>query len=312
MHAADPAEKAASEPSNGSVVVHTLAGKKNLSFYLRCLRSLLDHCADPIRLVIHEDGTFDDEACEQARTILGENLEILLRAEGDERTLDALRPYPHARKLRQESIWGIEFFDPLFSDDSDPLSFYVDADILFLRPFRNLFRRDFLDGKCIFLRDIVWHAYSIRPHHLLGPNPCPRVAQGITTAVVCWDKRLIDWDYLEWFLSKSEFRAIPAWTMPTLQASLALTANGHAVVPEQIVNAYPKAILTPEAFAIHLLGSFRKEWQPEAERAAAQAAREKHPGPQSCRLEPCGPLGPLGLALNQFKRKLNNHLGILW
>lgn len=312
MPAAESAKPTVSEPKDGSVVVRTLAGKKNLSFYLRCLRSLLDHCADPIRLAIHEDGTFDDEAREQAREALGDDLSILPRTEGDERTLDALRPYPHARKLREESIWGVEFFDPLFADNSDPLSFYVDADVLFLRPFRDLFRREVLDGKSIFLRDVVWHAYSLRPQHLLAPEPRPRAARGITTAVVCWDKRLIDWDYVEWFLSKPEYRVIPEWTLPTLQAGLALSANGHTVAPEQIVNAYPKATLGPDAFAVHLLGSYRKEWLPKAERTAEDAAAEEHPDTFSCRLEPCRPLGPLGLALNQCKRKLNNRLDILW
>ena len=312
MNTADSAEQTDSEPRDDSVVIHTLAGKKNLSFYLRCLRSLLDHCKDPICLAIHEDGTFDDEARKQALETLGEDLVILPRAEADERTIEALRPYPHARKLREESIWGVEFFDPLFTDNSDPLSFYVDADILFLRPFRNLFRRDVLDGKSIFLRDVVWHAYSLRPHHLLGPNPHPRLAGGITTAIVCWDKRLIDWEYIEWFLSKPEYRVIPEWTLPTLQAGLALNVNGHTVAPEQIVNAYPKAILGPDAFAIHLLGSYRKEWLPEAEQTAEQVSQEKHTEVQSCRLEPCRPLGPLRLAVNQCKRKLNNRLGILW
>ena len=312
MPAADFAEQASSEPGDGSIVVRTLAGKKNLAFYLRCLRSLLDNCADPIHLAIHEDGTFDDEARDQAREALGDDLVILSRAEGNDRTLDALLPHPNARKLREESIWGVEFFDPLFADDSDPLSFYVDADILFFRPFRGLFRRDILDGKCIFLRDVVWHAYSLRPQHLLGPEPRPRAASGITTAVVCWDKRLIDWDYVEWFLSKPEYRVIPEWTLPTLQAGLALSANGHAVIPEQIVNAYPKAALGPSAFAVHLLGSYRKEWLPEAERAAEQAAGGEPPGPRPCRLEPCRPLGPLAFAMNQRKRKLNNRFGIFW
>ena len=312
MPAADSAEQAASEPGDGSVVVRALAGKKNLSFYLRCLRSLLDHCADPIRLVIHEDGTFDDEAREQACETLGDYFTLLPRTEADERTFDALRPHPHARKLREESIWGVEFFDPLFADDSDPLSFYVDADVLFFRSFRDLFRRDVLDGKSIFLRDVVWHAYSLRPQHLLGPASRSRAARGITTAVVCWDKRLIDWDYVEWFLSKPEYRVIPEWTLPTLQAGLALGANGHAVIPEQIVNAYPKAVLGPDAFAVHLLGSYREKWLPEAERAAEKAAKEEPSEPRSCRLEPCRPLGPLGLFLNQCKRKLNNRLGILW
>ena len=30
----------------------------------------------------------------------------------------------------------------------------------------------------------------------------PKIVRGITTGLVCWDKSVIDWDYLEWFLRK--------------------------------------------------------------------------------------------------------------
>ena len=296
--------------SQRPVVVQSLIGKQNLPFYLQCLRTLLDMCRDPIRLALHEDGTLDEEDRETVATVLGETY-ITPREEGEARTLEALAPYPEASRLREESIWGMEFFDPLFAE-AEPFSFYVDADILFLRPFGGLFGSELLEGRCIFLRDIVWHAYSILPSHLRGPQPRPRVAKGITTAVVCWDKRLIDWEYVEWFLSQPQFRSIPEWTLPTLQAGLALSANGHAVDPRQIVNAYPRAQVTGEAFGVHLLGSYRKQWLSVAEEEARRATDGTDADPATCRFLPCEPCGALELGLNQLKRRINNRIGLLW
>ena len=49
-----------------------------------------------------------------------------------------------AKNFRKDSIWGIEFFDPIFAFPDQQVSFYIDADILFLRPFKGLFDRDHL------------------------------------------------------------------------------------------------------------------------------------------------------------------------
>ena len=37
---------------------------------------------------------------------------------------------------------------------------------------------------------------------LMGLGKKPEVVKGITTGLVFWDKRAIDWDYLEWFLGE--------------------------------------------------------------------------------------------------------------
>ena len=56
-------------------------------------------------------------------------------SENKSRVLDCLQGRAKLPKVRKDSIWGIEFFDPIFAFPEDPISFYLDADILFLRPF---------------------------------------------------------------------------------------------------------------------------------------------------------------------------------
>ena len=42
------------------VTVQSLIGKNHLSFYIKCLKSLVRKCYDPINLHIHSDGTLNE------------------------------------------------------------------------------------------------------------------------------------------------------------------------------------------------------------------------------------------------------------
>ena len=159
-----------------------------------------------------------------------------------------MQNYPNCQKYRKSSLWGIEFFDPLFTDPHGDISFYIDADILFIRPFTGLFERNTVQGGGIFLSDNQWDAYCLRPWELIGPQPKPNVVKGITTGLVFWDKTVIDWDYLEWFLGAHQLHHIPEWIIPTAQAGLANRCQSKTVCPKQIRNLYPNAKISP----IHL------------------------------------------------------------
>ena len=75
-----------------------------------------------------------------------ENIEFALKTrisstpqkEAKQTTLDQLS-VGHIAKRSGKIPLGIEFFDHLFANPSDPISYYVDTDILFLRPFSGLF-----------------------------------------------------------------------------------------------------------------------------------------------------------------------------
>ena len=297
-----------SEASNPQLplVVQSLIGRTSLPFYLRCLQSLLEHCEEKISLLIHEDGSLQENDREQARRQLGENTNFIDPTETKERTLDLLSGHPHCQAIRKNSLWGIEFFDPLFAHPDEPISYYIDADVLFLRPFFGLFEPKEVEGGVLFLRDIQWDAYCLRPWHLLGFGMRPAIVKGITTALVCWDKRAIDWDYLEWFLSQNKFHRIPEWVMPTAQAGLATRCQAKTVLPKQLPNLYPNATLSEETFGVHLLGSYRREWLPKVERYV----RNQSPECETIRavFDDCRPRDALGYGRNQAKRWINTRL----
>ena len=246
---------------NNNPVVQTLIGKNQLKFYLCCLKSLVTFCQDRIKLQLHTDGSLSQKDKDFIHSELnGTTITITDSSENSNRVLDYLQGRPNCQKFRKDSLWGVEFFDPLFSNLADDISFYIDADILFIRPFAGLFDGSQVSKGAIFIRDKQWDAYCLRPWQLLGGNDSPKIAKGITTALVFWDKTAIDWDYLEWFLGQMNLHKIPDWIMPTAQAGLATRCKAKTVHPFQLLNMYPNSKIQHDTFGLHLLGSYRTDW----------------------------------------------------
>ena len=125
------------------IIVQSLIGGSQLPFYLRCLKSLVTFCQDRIDLQLHTDAFLSQEYNDFIHCELdGTMVTITDSSENKNRVLDCLQGRPNCQKVRKDSIWGIEFFDPIFAFPEDPISFYLDADILFLRPFSGLFDRN--------------------------------------------------------------------------------------------------------------------------------------------------------------------------
>ncbi len=254
------------EQEDEKIVVQSLIGASQLPFYLSCLKSLVTFCQDRIDLHLHADGTLSQEDKDSIHSELnGTKVAITDPSENASRVLDYLQGRPNCQKFRKESIWGIEFFDPIYTFPKDPISFYLDADILFLRPFSGLFDRNQVKNGAVFLEDTQWDAYSFRPLQMLIGKNKPQVVKGITTGLVFWDKTVIDWDYLEWFLGENHLHQIPEWIMPTAQAGLATRCESKTISPKQITNLYPNAKIHEDTFGVHLLGSYRKEWMKKIE-----------------------------------------------
>ena len=228
------------EQEDEKIVVQSLIGGSQLPFYLNCLKSLLAFCQDRIELQLHTDGSLTPQDNDYIHSELtGTKITITDSSENTLKVLDYLKGRPNCQKFRKDSFWGIEFFDPIYSFPEDPISFYLDADILFLRQFSGLFDRNQVKGGAVFLKDTQWDAYSFRPWQMLAGKKRPQVVEGITTGLVFWDKTAIDWDYLEWFLGEHNLHHIPEWIMPTAQAGLAHRCEAKTISPRHLLNLYP-------------------------------------------------------------------------
>ena len=292
------------------VVVQSLIGTKQLSFYLKCLKSLIKFSRDQFSLHLHTDGSLSEKNEDFVYSELSKaKVTISNSSLNKEHVLDCLNGKPHCQKFRKESIWGIEFFEPLFLNPKDPISFYLDADILFLQPFTGLFNRHQTENGAIFLKDIQWDAYSLKPIHFIGGPKKPEVVEGINTGLVFWDKGAIDWDYLEWFLGAQHLHHIPEWIMPTAQAGLANRCNAKTVCPKQMTNLYPNAKISGRTFGAHLYGSYRKKWIEKLEKY--EKRRINNNEIVRCRLHGCTKQNIIGYSIKQIRRWKNTRLN-LW
>ena len=292
------------------IIVQSLIGGSQLPFYLSCLKSLITFCQDRIELQLHTDGSLSQKDKDSIHSELnGTIVTITDSPENKSRVLDCLHGRPNCQKFRKNSIWGIEFFDPIYAFPEDPISFYLDADILFLRPFSRLFDRNQVKRGAIFLKDSQWDAYCFRPWQMLLSKNKPQVVKGITTGRVFWDKTVIDWDYLEWFLGEVHLHKIPEWIMPTAQAGLANRCEAKTISPRQIPNLYPNAQIHDVTFGVHLLGSYRKKWM---EKLAARKMNHTENVPTMApSFEECVKQNIIGYSLRQMRRWKNTRLN-LW
>ena len=291
------------------IIVQSLIGGSQLPFYLRCLKSLVTFCHDSIELQLHTDGSLSQEDKDSIHSELnGTMIKVTEYSENRRQVLDFLQGRPNCQKVRKDSIWGVEFFDPIFAFANDPISFYLDADILFIRPFSGLFDRNQVKGGAIFLKDSQWDAYCFRPWQMLSGKKRPQVVKGVTTGLVFWDKTAIDWDYLEWFLGEHNLHRIPEWIMPTAQAGLAHRCEAKTISPKHLLNLYPNAQIQEDTFGVHLLGSYRKEW---IEKLETRKNNQKENLPTVApSFERCVSQNIIGYSLRQIRRWKNTRLNI--
>jgi hypothetical protein len=279
--------------------VRTLLCHRDVDLAIHCLSSAVQLSAEPVHVVIHEDGSLTGEDRDKIAARLP-GTRIIRRGESDAIMAEKLAGHANARRFREGSVWGLKLLDVVLAEPG--LCFYLDGDIRFFRPFRGLFADAATRGRCVFLRDTVWQAYSIRPWHLMDRRRL-RVASGINTGLTLCDPAVFDLDFVDWFLGQDDWRVIPAWTEPTCWAALALRSDGHALIPAQLTNLYPSAPVTEQTLGGHFLSAYRGLWreQLEAPLRPDEPARE-------VRFERLRELSVLGLAANQAKRKLQNTL----
>ncbi|MFO0810556.1 MAG: hypothetical protein U0746_18165 [Gemmataceae bacterium] len=141
--------------------VRTLLGAKGFDASLTCLGSLIEYSADPVRLVVHDDGTLTDECRQRVREI-DARAEFVDRAAADAQVLGLLAKYPRCSAFRRTEIMALKLFDIALLAGG-PVA-YCDSDFLFLRPYTGLFATPAPD-KPVFMTD-VGHAYAVRPWHL--------------------------------------------------------------------------------------------------------------------------------------------------
>jgi hypothetical protein len=232
--------------------VHFLVCHKDAKMAGNCLDSLFKYSKDSLKFIIHDDGSLTKEDYGNMLE-KGENTKIISRKESDECMEENLRKYPNCYQYRKEHIYALKLLDIAFMSQND--FGYCDSDILFLRPFKNLFNWPDSKISAIFMQDYS-SSYSMLPWTLLG-NDKPKLVSKVNAGLIFFRKQNYDLDFIEWFLKNKTFRHKVGWLEQTCWAALGHHVGCRQWNPEQIVLMRPWTEDSPQLVAGHFVKESR-------------------------------------------------------
>ncbi len=239
------------------LTVRTLMGVGSFESSVTCLRSVVNGSQEPLRLIVHEDGTLTPGHRDRLRAEVDPHLEFVLRDDADEAVVPLLARYPSCLDYRQRAPLALKLFDTVLLNDG-PLVF-VDSDIFFRKTVAGLFDPARV-GRPTFM-DNGTHSYAIRPWRAWPADPM-RLAGRINSGLIVGWTASIDLDFAEWVLNRLArdvvFRTRPYWVEQTCWAALAGRTETRLFDPRQVAMATATmSEVTPEAVAIHFVSTFR-------------------------------------------------------
>jgi hypothetical protein len=181
---------------------------------------------------------------------------------------------------------------PLLSDGDIA---YCDTDVLFLRPFRDLFRWPDDATASVFIAD-GREAYSVLPWHLVGPNRL-QLASRVNSGLFMLRKHAYDLDFFEWCLGRAEFRQIDIWMEQTCWSALG-NRVGCGMWDEGRVTVMRPHVRFEQAVAVHFSHCHRGDLPKAIEHARASSDLRE---PVSVATRPATACHPLALAVSQAR-----------
>jgi len=254
-------------------VVRSLLGRSQVAMALACLGSLLRRSAEPVRLVLHDDGTLDAEA--RARLLDGlDEAVIVTREEADDRLAPLLARMPAIRAYRETNPLGLKLVDVVLLGEERIVQ-YCDADILFVRTYRGLFGDLAATCDARFMSDYQC-AYSLRSRDLLRDWSL-RPAFRVNTGIVQVRRAAVDVDAVERSFVRSAAHRTPQWAEQTCWALIAEKLRTEVLAPEQIRFPFEDPPARAGTVALHFIGPLRDRldrWLRLAEDAESSAQPE--------------------------------------
>ncbi len=216
---------------------------------LKCLGSLLKHSQEPIRFLLHDDGSLQDKDI----ALLSQHLcspRIIAKREADKQMAEVLDKYPATLKFRQTDVLAKKLLDCVHFSSGDLFAYY-DTDIYFFRPIHNPFVLPNEETGALFLKDDI-HPYSIRLRDFAAATDIA-IPQFINTGMICFRRSLYDLDFIEWQLRKKIMHSKPYFVEQTVWGLLGQRAMCRLWEPSQIVFMTPSARITRSAVAGHFV-----------------------------------------------------------
>jgi hypothetical protein len=277
-----------------ALLVHTLVCEKHLWFAAPCLRSLLTFCQEPIRLVIHDDGSLTPASVELLATSFPDAI-LVSRRSADAQMADALAQFPHMAQARIHLPHVIKLWDVALID-SEPTLCYVDADVLFQRRFRGLFPVS---------NPLVSGAFMMDSSNCFGAHPGDfwpfgplRLARRLNSGLFWIRRDQLDYERMEYLFKRwgpQRIRRYHGWFEQTAWADQAWRSRCSMFDPTQLGTATSVGSLNSRLVGVHYVTPARAMLKAALELVSSPAGVAPE-DIEEIRLLPSKPFGLMGAA----------------
>ena len=280
------------------MLVHTLACEHHLWFAVPCLRSLLTFSQDPIRLVIHDDGSLTQESVELLATAFPDAI-LVLRHSADAEMADALAQFPHMAQARSHLPHVIKLCDVTLTHPESIVQ-YVDTDVLFQRRFRGIFPVSSQSASGAFMMDRS-NSFGAHPGDFWPLGPL-RLARRLNSGLFWIRRDRIDYERMEYLFKRwgpRRIRKYHGWFEQTVWADQAWRSRCSMFDPAQLGTASPVDSLNSQLIGLHFVTPMRTTLKVALESASAAPSAAVKTGPgqiEDIRLCSSKPFGLFGAA----------------
>jgi hypothetical protein len=249
-----PTTTAPTSPTSLLPHIRALICHRDIDLGILCLGSLNRFSADPVQIVLHDDGSLTREDRSKLLDALPSVI-LIAREEADAVILPLLRNYPRCSAFRMRNPLGLKLIDAPYFAQGDII--FVDTDVLFLRPFKGAFRWPSDAVQSVFLHD-YFDSFCLRPWQARGLTLRSRYNAGLMMIRrhhfdLMTMERLVEtietnpgfMNNLEWFLEQ------------TCWAAIASRIEARRWKPQQMRVIGPQAKYDGRLVAGHFVGSVR-------------------------------------------------------
>jgi hypothetical protein len=274
------------------MLVHSLACEAHLWFAIPCLKSLLACSEDPVRLVIHDDGSLTEESFAQFAAAFPDAV-LVSRRSADEQLAEALGRFPNMAEARRHLPHVLKLLDTTLTHP-EAIVCYVDTDVLFQKRFRGLFPRSPQTTAGAFMMDHA-NCFGAHPGDFWPFGPL-RVARQLNSGLF-WVKRdRIDYERMEYLFKRwgaARIKKYHGWFEQTIWADHAWRTRCSLFDPDQFGTAGTEG--NSKLVGVHYVTPTRNMLKARIESAPSEPALA--PGAvEEIRLLPAKPFGVLGAA----------------
>ena len=280
------------------MLVHTLACEAHLWFAIPCLKSLQACSEEPVRLVIHDDGSLTKDSFAQFAAAFTDAV-LVPRRKADDQLAEALARFPAMAQARTHLPHVLKLFDTTMTHP-EAIVCYVDTDVLFQKRFCVLFpdsaHKPGSAGATAgaFMMDHT-NSFGAHPGDFWPFGPL-RVARQLNSGLFWVRPDRIDYERMEYLFKRwgpARIKKYHGWFEQTVWADHAWRTRCSLYDPDQIGTAGTDADLNRKLIGVHYVTPARALLRTELEAGHRVPAEEPA---ERIRVQPAKPFGALGAA----------------